>query len=465
MPMLRQNAFARALAGAAGFGEGREPLETRIARIPPLEALADLPRGTTVWIRADLDVADQDGVIGDDPRLAGLHDTLEFGRRHGWRMCVLGHRGRKPEQTLEYVWQKLRDLEPKEPQSGPFVTDWFDERSGSLTGTAVKAAEALPPGGFLVFENLRKYSFETRMWKAKADEIPAIAEGFERIASAFRRVATVYVNDAIAASNKDFSSAALPLAMDRVALGTFTRRELAEHLVRAREAGLVSFSGLKLDKLSDLHGIVKRGRVEVVMAGGSLAMALRKASGELAGQDVSIGAAEDPARVEEKTYVPRESVERAGRLLADAQKSGVKVLLPVDFVLDDARVSATIPKDRLQCDIGPKTRKLFETEALAWAKETRRRVAFHNGVLGKFEDRTFAAGTEAMVGTLKRLQAAGISVYVGGGEGRAALERWGRLSDVTHAFTAGGTILKCLADQPLPFLEALAEQAKAAEPA
>jgi phosphoglycerate kinase len=194
-------------------------------------------------------------------------------------------------------------------------------------------------------------------------------------------------------------------------------------------------------------------------------MALRKAAGEMEGQDVSIGAAEDPARAEDKTYVPREAIDRARRLLEDAKKNAVKVVLPVDFVLDDGKVSPTIPKDRLQCDVGPKTRKLFETEALSWAKSTRRRIAFHNGVLGKFEDKTFAAGTESMVGTLKRLQTAGIAVYVGGGEGRAALERWGKLSDVTHAFTAGGTILKCLADQPLPFLEALAEQATSAEPA
>src|SRR5205823_7993251 len=112
------------------------------------------------------------------------------------------------------------------------------------------------------------------------------SEAFERLAMAFRALSTTYVNDAIAASNKDFSSAALPLVMDRVALGTFTRRELADHVVEAREAGLVSFSGLKLDKLSDLHGIVRRGRVERVVAGGSLAMALRKAQGRVEGAGI-----------------------------------------------------------------------------------------------------------------------------------------------------------------------------------
>jgi phosphoglycerate kinase len=461
MPRLRDAAFARGVARALGFGEGAESLETKLARIPPLDALADLPHGTPVWVRADLDVEDKDGVIGDDPRLAGLHETLEFGRGKGWRMLLIGHRGRKPEQTLEYVHQKLAATQPK---AGPFVREWWDEGRSALSGNALGAAEALPPGGFLVFENLRRHAFEMRLWKAKADEVPALAAGLERVADAFRAAGTAYVNDAIAASNRDFSSAALPLAMDRVALGTFSRRELAEHVVRAREAGLVSFSGLKLDKLGDLHGIVRRGRVEKILAGGNLAMALRKAEARLRGQEVSIGAAEDPKRAGEKIHVPAEAVERARRLLEDAKASGVEVVLPVDFVLDDGREVTEIPRDRLQCDVGPATRRRFDEAALAWAKATRRRAAFHNGVLGKFEDRTFAGGTEAMIGTLKRLQAAGVSVYVGGGEGRAALERWGRLSDVTHAFTAGGTILKCLADSPLPFLEALAEQARPSQP-
>jgi phosphoglycerate kinase len=459
MAQLAKDSFARALSRAVGWSGERESLEAVLARIPPLESLADLPHGTPVWVRADLDVADHDGVIGDDPRLASLGETLAYGKSRGWRMVLLGHRGRKPDQTLEYVHQRLRALHPG--QAGPFIRDWFDEHAGTLTGTATKAIEALAPGSFAVFENVRRYGFEMRMWKATPDDLPSLADGFAAVAAAFRRGATAYVNDAVAASNKDFSSAALPLAMERATLGAFARRELGEHAVRAREAGLVSFSGLKLDKLDDLHGIVRRGRVEAILAGGSLAMALRKAEGEARGEDVSIGAAEDTSRMADKTYVPRDAIDRAAALLADAKAKGTKVILPVDFVLDDGRVSDDIPKGRLQCDVGPKTRRLFDAEALAWAKSTKRRAAFHNGVLGKFEDRTFAAGTEAMVATLKRLQKAGISVYVGGGEGRTALERWGSLSDVTHAFTAGGTILKCLADRPLPFLEALAEHARA----
>jgi phosphoglycerate kinase len=456
MPQLHDETFAAALRRAVGVDKSAEPLEDKLARIPSVESLSDLPAGTPVWVRADLDVADRDGVIGDDPRLVGLHGTLELGRQRGWRMILIGHRGRAPDQTLEYVFQKLKSTEPG---CGPFVRDWFDEHSETLTGVAVKAIESLKPGQFCVFENVRRYGFECRLWTASPEEVDGIADDYERLARAFRQGSTVYVNDAISASNKDFSSAALPLAMGKVALGVFTRRELAEHLVRAREAGLVSFSGLKLDKLKDLHGIVKRGRVEMLLAGGSLAMALRKAEGELRGVEVSIGAAGDEEFKDEKAYVPPSAVESARQMLKDAQTRGVRVILPVDFVLEDGHVVEEIPARSWQLDIGPATRRLFEEQALAWAQTTRRRAVFHNGVLGKFEDRTFAGGTEAMIGTLKKLQSVGIAVYVGGGEGRAALERYGKLADVTHAFTAGGTILKCLADKPLPFIEALAAQA------
>jgi phosphoglycerate kinase len=456
MPQLHDETFAQALRRAAGFGAEQETIEALLARIPPIEALGNLPPGTPVWIRADLDVADRDGVIGDDPRLASLHETLSYGRERGWRMLLIGHRGRSADKTLEYVFQKLKDTEPG---CGPFIRDWFDERAETLTGVAVKAVESLKPGQFLVFENLRTYAFETRLWSVAADRLDEVADDYERIATAFRQGATVYVNDAIAAGNKDFSSSALPLAMGQVALGVFSRRELADHVVRARDAGLVSFSGMKLDKLKDLHGIVNQGRVEVILAGGSLAMALRKARGEITGEDASIGAAGEAENREEKAYVPPSSVEAARRLLLDAEAHEVDVVLPVDFVLDDGSVSADIPEGAWQRDIGPATRALFEEKALAWAARTKRKVAFHNGVMGQFEVTTFSGGTEALIATLKRLHAKGVKVYVGGGEGRAALERYASLSDVTHAFTAGGTILKCLAGVPLPFLVALAAQA------
>jgi phosphoglycerate kinase len=90
-------------------------------------------------------------------------------------------------------------------------------------------------------------------------------------------------------------------------------------------------------------------------------------------------------------------------------------------------------------------------------------VVFHNGVFGKFEDPKFEEGTRRFIAQLKRMHDAGIEVYIGGGEGGTALEKYGQPDWVTHVFTAGGTVLNALGGEPVPYLVALkmAVEAKA----
>jgi phosphoglycerate kinase len=72
-----------------------------------------------------------------------------------------------------------------------------------------------------------------------------------------------------------------------------------------------------------------------------------------------------------------------------------------------------------------------------------------------FEKEQFSHGTRKFVEQLKRMHDAGVEVHVGGGEGGAALMRYGNESWVTHCFTAGGTILKALGTEPIPYIKAL----------
>ena len=78
-----------------------------------------------------------------------------------------------------------------------------------------------------------------------------------------------------------------------------------------------------------------------------------------------IGAAGDEEFKDERAYVPPSAVERARKMLEDAEAKGVKVVLPIDFVLDDGRVVTDIPARSWQLDVGPATRKHFEEQALA----------------------------------------------------------------------------------------------------
>ena len=214
-----------------------------------------------------------------------------------------------------------------------------------LNGIAVKAIESLKPGQFCVFENVRRYGVrDAACGRRRPRSIDGIADDFERIARAFRQGATVYVNDAIAASNKDFSSAALPLAMGSVALGR-VHPPRAGRAPRARARGgprLVLGPEARQAEGPPRHREA-RPRREMLIAGGSLAMALRKAEGERRGVEVSIGAAGDEEFKDERAYVP--PVRRRARAphARGREAKGVKVVLPVDFVLDDGTVATDIP--------------------------------------------------------------------------------------------------------------------------
>jgi phosphoglycerate kinase len=196
-----------------------------------------------------------------------------------------------------------------------------------------------------------------------------------------------------------------------------------------------------------------------VFAAGSLAMALRKAAAQLEGKDCCLGVAEDPAHKDQPYYIPPQRVEQAKRMIAEGRKKGIRFVLPVDAVIQDGRVVSELKPGDQQFDIGPKSSELFE-KAVDEFMDLKGAVAFYNGVFGMFEDPRFEEGTRRFIPQLKRMTDHGIEVYVGGGEGGTALEKYGDESWVTHVFTAGGTVLNALGSEPVPYLVALREAAK-----
>src|SRR6185295_13347590 len=194
---------------------------------------------------------------------------------------------------------------------------------------------------------------------------------------------------------------------------------------------------------------------------GALSSALRRAASIIDGKDCSLGKAEDAAYKDEPWYVPPGRIDQAKRMIEDGRKKGIKFVLPVDFVTEDGKMVESLKPDELQMDVGPKTNELFEHEVGEFLKLAGA-VAFYNGVFGKFEDPQFENGTKRFIPQLKRMTENGLEVYVGGGEGGAALEKYGRANWATHVFTAGGTVLNALGDKPVPFLVALRAAAQKA---
>ncbi|GAB4147350.1 MAG: phosphoglycerate kinase [Planctomycetaceae bacterium] len=463
-----QNWCRELLTDSPDFPQLEECLET----IPELKSLNDLPAGTRVLVRGDLDVeVDEAGNIGDDTRLRSLVGTLKHGHERGWVQIVYGHRKRDPNISLKPVVPHLERVLKEDGDLElqiDFIANWCDNESGKISDQAGATIANLENGAVVVLENTRwrtsdeEKPLERVLDKAKPDDLPALADRLTEYANGVReKLARVHVNDAIAASNRDLSSTVVPLVMDRVALGDYNRSELADHVTRTRLAELVVFSGMKLDKLDALQEIIERGVVNMVISAGLLALSLNKAQAELAGQEFPMGLHGDPDA--KKIYVPPERIEQAKQLLEIGKQNNVEFVLPVDFVLNNGSAGKTISDGAAQMDVGPATIELHKQKVAEFIAYSQRKkestgqpaVAFHNGVFGKFEEDPYSHGTREFIGQLKVMHDNGVQVYVGGGEGGTALKKYGQDDWVTHCFTAGGTILKALGIRPIPFIKAL----------
>jgi phosphoglycerate kinase len=443
----------------------KKSLQQYLAAIPRLESLSDVPKGTAVLVRGDVDAKPGPKIGDGDERLSSMVETLKFGIARGWKQVIVGHIGRKPEGSLSAVARRIGELVNQE---APLVTDWWDEASQSIPDTIKQTIAAAKPGSLMVLENTRRYEIERALWDATPDDLPGLAPKLANLANQFAaKVANVYVNEALSAGSLDSSTTIVPAAMDRVALGKYVSAEFDGPMQECLRATLVVFSGLKIDKLDDLKAMIDRGTVRWVFVAGSLAMALRKAAAELEGRKFSLGVAENPANAKEPWYIPPERVEQAKQMIAEGRKKGIQFVLPVDSVMQDGRVAETLGPGDQQFDVGPQTSELFDKKLNEFLDSVRPQlgtskppVAFYNGVFGMFEDPRFEEGTRRFIPQLKRLKDAGVAVYIGGGEGGKALEKYGQPDWVTHCFTAGGTVLNALGSLPVPYLQALSMAAK-----
>lgn len=463
MPVTTEamTSWCRKILGAEP-GAPRLDLAGYLSRIPRLECLSGRPSGTTVLVRGDVDAKPGAAVGEGDIRLRSMRETMEFLRAKGFKQVIFGHIGRKPEGSLDKVAKRIGEI-----LGCPvtFIADWLDDSSATVKDEAAETIRRAAPGSVIVLENTRKYEIERVLWKAKAGDVPALAERLARLANQMaERISPLYVHEAFSAGSLDASSVVVPAAMELVCLGKYEAEQFEGPLGDCLRAKMVVFSGLKPDKLDDMQAMIDRGTIRCVITAGSLAMALKKAAAQLDGGDFHIGVAEEAAHADKPYFIPPGRLEQAKRMLAEGRQKGIEFVLPVDFVLQDGRVSEAIGPGNQQLDIGPKTSALFAETVTRFIAENRKAsppaVVFHNGVFGMFEDPRFEEGTRKFIAELRRMTEAGLKVYIGGGEGGTALEKYGQPDWVTYCFTAGGTVLNALGSEPVPYLVALAMAAE-----
>src|SRR5262249_14774686 len=103
-------------------------------------------------------------------------------------------------------------------------------------------------------------------------------------------------------------------------------------------------------------------------------------------------------------------------------------------------------------DIGPATARRY-AQALQGA-----RTILWNGPMGMFEDKRFAAGTDAVARVVAGATEAGATSIIGGGDSVKALNQAGLSDKVTFISTGGGASLEFLEGKVLPGVAALADK-------
>jgi phosphoglycerate kinase len=175
-----------------------------------------------------------------------------------------------------------------------------------------------------------------------------------------------------------------------------------------------------------------------------------------------------------KSLVEPDKIDTAKAALAKAASQKVKFILPTDDVVavpvktdqldkkgkpvieyQNPRTNTDMncPEDAAGLDIGPATAKAYAAEVGA------AKTILWNGPMGLFENKQFAAGTNAVAQAVAdATQKNGAKSIIGGGDSVKALNK-AKLGDkVTFMSTGGGASLEFLEGAVLPGVAALSDK-------
>ena len=403
-------------------------------------------RGKRVFVRVDYNVPmeETDGqmVINDATRIKETLPTLDLLIAGGARIILAAHLGRpkgkrEPSMSLRPVAAKLADLINR-PVA--FVDDCIGEKVEQTAGL-------LKEGDILLLENTRYYDQE------EAND-PAFAEQLAKVSD-------IYVNDAFGAAHRAHASTegvarVVAKRGGQCAAGLLMERELkflGDELETPARPFVVILGGAKVsDKILVIDRLLEKA--DAILIGGAMAYTFKLAQGFKVG----------------KSLVEPDKTDVAKSALDKAAARGVKFLLPTDntivtpvktdklnkkgkpiieFTNPRTNAEPNIPDAEEGVDIGPATAATF-SEVILGAK-----TILWNGPMGIFEDKRFAAGTNAVAKAVVDATAKGAKSIIGGGDSVKALNKAGLGEKVTFMSTGGGASLEFLEGKELPGVAAL----------
>jgi phosphoglycerate kinase len=306
-----------------------------------------------------------------------------------------------------------------------FAGDCIGEEANYLSA-------ALKPGEVLLLENLRFYKEEEK--------------GDEAFAEKLSKHGDVYVNDAFGTAHRAHASTAVIAKFFPQAkcFGYVMAGELAsiDKVLNGAERPFTAImGGAKVsDKILILEQLINKA--DNIIIGGGMAFTFVKAKGGKIGNSL----------------VEEDRMETALKILADAEKKGVKIYIPVDAHCADQFSNEAnrqvcdinaIPDGFMGLDISSKTEAIYRDVILA------SKTILWNGPMGVFEMSNFAKGTETIAHAVVDATKNGGYSLIGGGDSAAAVNQLGYGDLVSYVSTGGGALLEYMEGKVLPGVAAL----------
>ncbi len=394
-----------------------------------IEDLGDL-RGKRVLVRSDFNVPLDGTTITDDGRIRAALPTLTALLDAGARVVVTAHLGRpKGAPDAKY------SLAPVAARLGELLGKPVALAQDTVGESAKETVAALQDGQIALLENIRFDARETSKDDAEraalADELAALADAYvsDGFGVVHRKQASVYD-----------VALKLPHAVGKLVLNEVSSlRKATDDPARPY---VVVLGG---SKVSDKLGVISNllGKADRLIIGGGMLFTF------LAAKGYSVGS----------SLLEADQIDTVKGYLAQAEKDGVEIVLPVDIRVGDSFAADTpvqvvpadqIPDGKIGLDIGPESEKLFASKIVD------AKTVVWNGPAGVFEFEAFAGGTKAVAQALIDAGANGAFTIVGGGDSAAAVRTLGfDESKFGHISTGGGASLEFLEGKTLPGIAVL----------
>jgi len=353
-----------------------------------------------VLLRVDFDVPVSDrGQIEESFRIKKQKETLDFLVDHGAKVVMVAHiSDQSINQSFAVIIPQLHLLlgyEINFIKTIPEIDTYLDNYSGPA-----------------LLENIRQFPGETENDQGLA---LSLSKGFD-----------LYVNNDFAVCHRNHASVSAVTKLLPSYAGLLIEEEVArlQSVIDTSGEGKVLIMGGA--KASTKIPVIKNflNKADKILIGGVIANDMLKERG----QDVGDSVVDENAR----------------ELLVGLDLNSPQLVMPKDYNIFQNKI----------LDIGPEAIKEFSkiigsSKTIIW-----------NGPMGMFEDDKFTKGTRAIVEAIAESSAVKI---IGGGDTISAIDKFGMIdrfdpsmsSGQIFISTGGGAMLRFLAGEKLPGLEAL----------